>query len=152
MKTRSAGSINGEEGSALIEFSLISVALVLLLMGVVEVSRMVLVYTTIANAARAGERYAIVHGGFRTGSGVNGPSGPGSYTQVQTVVKNFASAGLITTTDPPLVINVTYPDGTNSVGSRISVAVTYRYDPIVSFFNSLLGVTIGSSSEGIIVF
>jgi Flp pilus assembly protein TadG len=150
MKSRCVSRISSEEGSALVELGLISVAFVLLLLGVVEVSRMVLVYTTIANAARTGERYAIVHGGSRTGTGVNGPSGPGSYTQVQTVVKNFASAGLLTTSN--LTINVNYLDSSNAPGSRISVSVTYHYDPIVRFFSSLLGVTLGSSSEGIIVF
>ena len=70
----------------------------ILLLSIVEISRMALVYTTVANAARAGARYAIVHGATRTGSGVDGPSGPAQNPpQVVTVVKNFASAGLLST-------------------------------------------------------
>jgi hypothetical protein len=112
--------------------------------------RIVLVYTTVANAARVGARYAIVHGSYRTGSGATGPSGPGSTTQVETVVKNFASAGLLDTSR--LTITVTYPDGTNGPGKAVKVAVTYPYDPFVRFFNSSLSVTLGSTSRGIITF
>jgi hypothetical protein len=48
-------------------WSLAVVALmtVIMLLFVVEMGRMVLVYTTVANAARAGVRYAIVHGSSR---------------------------------------------------------------------------------------
>ena len=139
-----------EEGSTLLEFPLICVMFILVLLSVVEIGRMVLVYTTVANAARAGARYAIVHGGDRTGSGVNGPSGPGSTSQIQTVVQNFASGGLLTTSRP--TINVSYPDGTNTPGSRVSVQVTYPYDPLVSYFNASLSSTVGSMSQGVIAF
>jgi len=142
--------MKNDEGSSLLEFSLISVMFILILFSVVEMGRMVLVYTTVANAARAGERYAMVHGSDRVGSGVNGPSGPGSTTQVQTVVQNFASGGLLTTS--MLTINVSYPDGTNTPGSRVSVKVTYPYDPLVSYFATSLNDTVGSLSEGVIAF
>jgi Flp pilus assembly protein TadG len=142
-----------DRGSSLLEFALIAVMFVLVLLGVVEMGRMVLVYTTVANAARAGARYAIVHGGDRTGTGADGPSGPGSpctCTQVKTVVKNFASAGLLTTSN--LNISVTYPNGVNTAGSPVSVTVTYPYDPLVAFFNPLLSNTLGSTSQGVITF
>jgi Flp pilus assembly protein TadG len=142
-----------DEGSAIFEFSLISFMFIMLLFGIVELGRMVIVYTTIANASRAGARYAIVHGYYRTGSGSTGPSGPGSTTQVETVVKNFASAGLLDNTR--LTITVNYPgSGTplNGPGQPVTVKVTYPYDAIVPFFSSLLGTTMGSTSEGIIMF
>ena len=104
--------LQADDGSALIEFTLVAVMFIIVLAGVVEMGRMVLVYTTMANAARAGARYAIVHGGDRTGSGVDGPSGPGSpctCTQIETVVKNFASAGLLNTAN--LTVTVTIPMG-----------------------------------------
>lgn len=142
-----------DEGSALVEFSLISFMFIMLLFGVVEMARMVIVYTTIANASRAGARYAIVHGYYRTGSGSTGPSGPGSTTEIETVVKNFASAGLLDTSR--LGITVEYPgSGTplNFPGQPVTVKVTYPYDAIVPFFSTLLGPTMGSTSEGVIMF
>ncbi len=139
-----------DRGQNLVEFSLISFMFIIVLLGVVEMGRMVLVFTTIANAARAGARYAIVHGGDRTGSGVNGPSGPGSVTQIQTVVTNFASAGLLNTSN--LTITVTYPNGNNNAGSKVDVTVTYTYDPLVRYFSSILSQVLGSTSEGVITF
>jgi Flp pilus assembly protein TadG len=152
MRHLAIGRWRGERGSTAVEFSLIGFTFIILLLGVVEMGRMVLVYTTIANAARAGARYAIVHGGERTATGVDGPSGPSSTqtTQVQTVVQNFASAGLLNTSS--LVITVAYPDGTNTAGSHVTVTVTYPYDPLIPFFNSLLSKTLGSTSQGIITY
>jgi Flp pilus assembly protein TadG len=139
-----------DEGGALVEFTFIAVMLVVVMFGIVEMGRMVLVYTTVANAARAGARYAIVHGAERTGTGVNGASGPGSTTQVQTVVTDFASAGLLDTTKLNIAVN--YPNGLNTADSPVTVTVTYPYDAWVPYFRSLLSVTLGSTSEGVITF
>jgi Flp pilus assembly protein TadG len=156
MRARGVRRWGMDQGSTLVEFSLIAFMFIIVLVGIVEMGRMVLVYTTVANAARAGARYAIVHGGDRTGGGYDGPSGPGSTTQVETVVKNFASAGLLNTAN--LGITVAYP-GTpppgvakNSAGLPVTVTVTYPYDPLVRYFNALLATTMGSTSEGYITF
>jgi len=130
----------------MVEFSLVAFMFIIVLFGVVEMGRMILVYTTLSNAAHAGTRYAIVHGADQTAS----PSGPGSVTQVQTVVKNYASAGLLDVTN--LTVNVTYPTGSNAAGQPVSVAVSYTYDPLVGYFNAMLSTTMGSTSQGIITY
>jgi Flp pilus assembly protein TadG len=137
-----------DRGSSLIEFCLISVMLVVVLLGVVEMGRMVLVYTAIANAARAGARYAIVHGADQTVS-PSGPGDPCTCPDVQNVVKNFASSGLVNTS--LLTITVSYPSG-NTAGSPVTVTVTYPYDPLVHYFSSILSVPLGSTSQGVITF
>ena len=43
-------------GQTLVEFSLVAFLCMILLLSIVEISRMALVYTTVANAARAGAR------------------------------------------------------------------------------------------------
>jgi Flp pilus assembly protein TadG len=139
----------GDRGSSLVEFSLIAFMFIIVLLGVVEMGRMVLVYTTIANAARAGARYAIVHGSDQTVSS-SGPGSPCTCPQIQTVVKNFASAGLVNTS--LLTITVNYPNGVNTPGNPVQVTVTYPYDPLVKYFSSLLNDTMGSTSEGVITF
>ena len=139
-----------DEGDSLLEFSLVAFMFVMILLAVVEMGRLVLVYTAVSNAAHVGTRYAIVHGSDRTGSGTDGPSGPGSTTAVETVVQNFASAGLLDTSR--LTISVTYPDGSNAPGKNVSVTVTYPYDPIIGYFTPALSVTLGSTSQGIITF
>jgi Flp pilus assembly protein TadG len=138
-----------DRGSSLIEFALISVMFIILLAGVVEMGRMVLVYTTIANAARAGARYAIVHGADQTVS-PSGPGNPCTCTNVKTVVKNFAGAGLVNTS--ALTITVAYPGGNNNAGSLVTVTVAYTYDPFVNYFGTLLNKTLGSTSQGIITY
>jgi Flp pilus assembly protein TadG len=146
MRPLGIGRWKAEQGSNLVEFSLIAFMCIIVLLGVVEMGRMVLVYTTMANAARAGARYAIVHGGDRTAN----VSGPGNTAQVETVVKNFASAGLLDTSR--LTVNVTYPDGLNTAGSRVNVTVTYPYDPLVRYFNPVLSTMMGSTSRGVITY
>jgi Flp pilus assembly protein TadG len=138
-----------DTGDSLVEFALISFMFVMVLAGVVEMGRMVLVYNTIANAAREGTRYAIVHGADQTVS-PSGPGNPCTCTDVKTVVTNFASAGLINTS--AMTITVSYPNGDNNAGSPVTVKVLYTYDPFVSFFSSILNTTLGSTSEGVITY
>ena len=136
-------------GQTLVEFSLVAFLCMVLLLSIVEISRMALVYTTVANAARAGARYSIVHGGTRTGSGVDGSSGPAQNPgQVLTVIRNFASAGLLTTSN--LIITVDYPGASNAPGQQVSVSVIYPYDPLTTYFP--LRVRLGSVSRGVIAF
>jgi Flp pilus assembly protein TadG len=148
-----------ERGSALVEFALVSFLLVMMLFATIEFERMLLVSTTLANAATAGLRYAIVHGSSRTGSGVDGRSGPTSCgatppPEVATVVKNFASTGLLNTSN--LNIQVCYvpplPGAlANTPGSTVTVKVKYTYDPLSSWFKQLQ-VPLGSTAQGVITY
>ena len=139
-----------QRGQGLVEFSLVAVMTVLMLLFVVEMGRMLLVYTTVANAARAGVRYAIVHGSTRAvGAASNDASGPGSNpAQVVRVVKNFAGAGALTTS--LLIINVTYPGGSNAPGQSVNITVVYPYNPLTTYFSKTL--RLGSASQGIIIY
>lgn len=139
---------NPEQGSALIEFVLVAFVLFLLIFGIVEMERMLLVYTTLANAARGGVRYAIVHGSDRSGSGVNGPSTSSSHTNIDNTVKALAGTGALNTAN--LQITVTYtPSSSNAPGTLVSVRVVYPYDP---FTVLPLSVNLSSVSEGVVTF
>ncbi len=139
-------------GQAMVEFSLVTLLTVIMLLFIVELSRMVLVYTTVANAARAGLRYAMVHGSSRPTTGclaVDCASGPGNNPgAVVTVIDNFAGAGLLTTS--LLVINVTYPDASNAPGETVNITVVYPYDPLITYFTKTL--RLGSAAQGVIVY
>jgi Flp pilus assembly protein TadG len=139
-----------QKGQALVEFSLAGFILCILTLSVLEMGRMVLVYATVANAARAGARYAVVHGSSRsTGAGASNASGPSANpSQVLTQVKNFASAGLLTTSR--LVITVTYPGASNAPGQLVDVTVSYPYDPLTTWLP--LRVNLGSTTQGVIAF
>jgi len=140
----------GRSGQGLVEFGLTAFLTVIMLLFVVEMGRIVLVSTAIANAARAGVRYAIVHGSTRAvGSTVDSASGPGANpAQVVTTVKNFASAGLLTTS--LLIVNVTYPGASNAPGKSVNITVVYPYDPLTTYFSKTF--RLGSAAQGIIVF
>jgi len=145
-----SGAARSRAGQAMIEFSLVAVMTIILFLFVVEMGRMLLVYTTVANAARAGVRYAVVHGSTRaTGSGAANASGPAANpAQVVTVIDDFASAGALTTS--LLVINVTYPGASNAPGQLVNVTVVYPYNPLTTYFPKTL--RLGSASRGVILF
>ena len=141
-------------GSSLVEFALVSFQLLLVIFASFEFGRMILVFTTVANAARIGVRYAIVHGNTSTASGVNGPSGPGANpTNVVDVVKDYAKVGLLDLSK--LTVTVSYPDlgpggtATNAPGSRVTVKTVYTYDPWVAL---PLNVPLGTTTQGVITF
>lgn len=137
-------------GQSLIEFSLVCCMLCLIILGVLETGRMVLVSTAVANAARAGARYATVHGSSRTaGAALTNASGPAANpAQVLAVIRNFASAGPLTASR--LVISVSYPGSSNAPGQLVTVSVYYPYDPLTTYLHWT--VHLGSTSQGVITF
>lgn len=144
-----------DDGSTQIEFAFVAVLLVMILLGVVEMGRMVLAYTAIADAAKAGARYAMVHGVDRTGSGADGPSSASSYSQIQTVAQNYAAAGLLDSSS--VNVSVSYPNHSGTVagnypGDPVQVTVSYTYTPLIGYFSSALTQTLSSTSEATITY
>ena len=137
-------------GQTLVEFSVVAFMTTAMLLFVVEMGRMLLIYAAVANAAREGVRYAIVHGSTRAvGSAQNDASGPSSNpAQVLTVIDNFAGTAPLTTS--LLVINVTYPGASNAPGQIVNVSVVYPYNPLITYFPATL--RLGSASQGVILF
>ncbi len=149
MTSGARSQIGGSHGQALVEFSIVIFMLSVLMLSTVEVSRLVMAYTTVANAVREGSRYAVVHGSTRTGSGVDGPSGPGANpSQVVTVVRNFALTGSLNNSH--LTITVVYPGGSNAPGQFVDVTAVYVYDPLTTYIP--LNMRLGSTTEGVIIF
>ena len=142
-----------ERGATLVEFALVALLLCLLLLVFVDFGRMLLVYNSVNNSARAGVRYAIVNGdggGFRPGSG---PAA--NPADVIAVVIKFADSAPLDPTllDPALhpgAVTVTYLEGSNSIGSLVEVRVTYPYDPLLGYFP--LNFTLRGRSQGRIAF
>jgi Flp pilus assembly protein TadG len=147
MSTGMTGRLPRSEGATLVEFSMVVFLFIIVLLGVVEMGRMVLVYTALNDAARAGVRYAIVHGSDSSAQvAACNPCTDGLATTVQ----NFASTGLVHGSNVTTVL--TLPDSATKPGSRVDVTVSYTYDPLVSYFSSKLNVSMGATSEGVIVF
>jgi Flp pilus assembly protein TadG len=136
-----------EQGGTLIEFSVALLLVFTVLFGVFETGRLLFTFATLAEAARAGVRYAIVHGADRTGSGVNGPSSPSDYSQVTLVVQNLASAAGLSLAAP----TVTYGANPPVPGTSVTVTVSYTFTPVSALLSSL-GVTLGSTTQGTICY
>jgi Flp pilus assembly protein TadG len=146
--------LRSERGSTLVEVPLALLWVFTVIFGLTESGRLMLAYTTLCDAARAGTRYAIVHGHYRTGSGVNGPSGPGNTDNVKTVVKQVTtaaglSAGNVTVYDSDA--EPMYLDGTNNTGARVRVKVSYPFTSVLPLIVPF-SVTLGSTSEGTICY
>lgn len=124
------------------EFAICSLITVMLLIGVIEMGRLVLVYTTVCNAARIGVRYAMVHGSDNSAT----------TTQIQSVVNSYLSVAAINTSNATVTVAYpsTSPTSCTDPGCPVQVTVSYPYQPMTSYFP--ISVTLGSTSEGVITF
>lgn len=148
------GRLRNERGSTLVEVPLAFLWVFTVMFGLGESARLMLAYTTLADAARAGTRYAIVHGSYRTGSGADGPSGPGNTGNVADVVKQITTAAGLSASKVTVSDTATepmYPDDTNNLGARVRVKVSYPFASVLPLL-APFSVTIGSTSEGIICY
>lgn len=147
-----------ESGQSMVEFTLSVLVVLTVIFGIVELSRVLLAYNALAEAARAGVRYATVHGGDRSGSGTEGPSGAGcdgtppSGTSVAPNVVGVVTSDAGALSSTSLTVSVCYPDGNNSTGSRITVTAYYSYVPAISFLGFVSPINLSSTTEGTIAY
>lgn len=142
---------NGEAGQASVEFALVVVFLMLFLVSFLELVTVLYTYSVLADSAKEGVRYGIVHGTLS--STCNGPGAAGiacdaSAAGVKTAVNTYAGYSLHST--GAMTVTPTYPDASSTPSSRVRVVVTYPYQP---FFG--LGwptVTVNAAAEGRITF
>jgi len=152
-----------ERGQTAIEFLFTALFVMLFVLGFLELVMLVFSYNVLADSAKEGVRFAVVHG-TGTGStalGCNGPGDPKDVTKtcdgtaagVKAAVRNYAnhSGQSIATAD----ITVTYADPgggatCSTPGCSVEVQVSHAYR---SFFG--LGwptVTMHATSEGVVTF
>ncbi|MDQ6942275.1 MAG: pilus assembly protein [Candidatus Eremiobacteraeota bacterium] len=135
-----------ERGSALVEFAVASTVALTMIFGIIDFGRGLYTYHLVANAARAGSRYAIVRGSACTVTGC-----PATTDQIQTYVRGLAPG-----VDPnSLAAVTTWPGGstcigaaTNGPGCKVTVTVTYPFRFIVPL---LPGFTMSMSSASTMV-
>lgn len=129
-------------GQGQIEFLLVIVLFLLTLMGAFEFCRLLLSYTTLANASRVGMRYASVHGSSNDVGFVTTTS------EIEGIVRNFTKGSLI---DPNQVtVTTTWPQsGSDAPGAPVVVEVSYPYRPFVLL---PMETNLNASVEGIITF
>jgi TadE-like protein len=143
-----------------VEFALVIVFLMILILGMIELILLMHTYNVLADAAKEGVRYAVVHGSRNSiPSGptcpcldIAGPAAPlgtvPGYGSGYGVVKTYAQYSIHDISD--LTVTVNYPDTANAPANkapnRVQVTVAYPYRPL---FN--LGwptVTVNAAAEG----
>jgi len=157
-------ALRSDRGQAQVEFALVVIFLFLLVLAILEILFFMHTYNVLADSAKEGVRYAIVHGANNTYAAgptcpcakIDGAAGPSlaaaeDPTNTYGVVKTFAQYSLHDTT--AMTVTVTYgPADTppvsplNMTPNRVQVVVTYPYHP---FFG--LGwptVTVNAAAEG----
>jgi Flp pilus assembly protein TadG len=129
----------GEAGQAMVEFALVILFVFILFVSIVQMIMFMHTYNTLANSAKEGVRYAIVHG--TQNSNCSGPSTsticPTSDTlgtNVTTSVLNFASVSIQNVTGGD--VQVTWPpnsaggSGCSDPGCMVRVQVSHQYNPL----------------------
>lgn len=129
-----------ENGQTLVEFTLTVVICLTLLLFLLDGSRVLWHYITVSHAARAGARYAIVHG-----ANSPAPVGPNNYAALVAHVQHSA-VGLKPDT---LVVTAHWPTN-NRPGSIVTVRVTYRVRPVIGLFWFGRPLTLSASSTMVI--
>lgn len=149
----------GEKGQSLVEFSLVFLILIVMIIGFIETVIFIHTYNVLADAAKEGVRYAIVHGS--SNSSPSGPSCAGSGCAAITgapgtgVVKTYAQYSLHSTTT--MTVTANYNPGNangatacNTAPCLVQVTVSYPYQPL--FGVAWATVTVNAAAEGRIVF
>jgi Flp pilus assembly protein TadG len=140
-------------GQALVEFALCAVALLTLILGVIDFSRVFVTYATIASAARVGSRYAAVSSS-PPGVSVTKSDVATISSNVQNVVSSYLGGAPVSGVDvqfPDQSCSGTLPSSSctgTSPGNHVQVTVHYKYNPLISYFG--LNFTLSSTSEGVI--
>jgi hypothetical protein len=148
-----------ESGHAIVEFLFMFMFWVIMVIATLEMVFFLHTYNVLADSAKEGVRYAIVHGtnnsipcGPVTCSDVTGPPAPAGtvpgYGTGFGVVKTFAQYSLHNTAG--MTVTISYPGGdatpANKTPNRVQVIVAYPYQP---FFG--LGwptFTVNAAAEG----
>jgi hypothetical protein len=140
-------------GQASVEFVLSSLVIVLLVFAIFEIVMLIYTYSVVADAAKEGVRYAIVHGADNASpSGpvcpcpaIDGPPGTG-------IVKQYAQYSFHDTS--AMTVTVTYPDTSkppaNQSPNQVRVAVSYPWRPFLGFGWPV--VTINAAAHGRIAY
>jgi hypothetical protein len=150
-----------DRGQATIEFALVFILLMVMVFSILEVVMFMHTYNVLADSAKEGVRYAIVHGFNNTqpsGPGasldIDGPAAPPGtipgYGSGYGVVRTFAQYSLHDVSGTNLTVTVTYPGGdaipANKTPNRVQVVVGYPYKPFLGM--GWPNITVNAAAEG----
>jgi hypothetical protein len=142
----------------MVEFALVTVFLFVLFVSILQMILLMYAYTTLANSAKEGIRYAIVHGTGNTKCSGPGTTGPPAVTcpdangsiYVIPAVTNFAALSFqnIASSDVTVDYNPNGANGSlcNVPGCLVRVSVSHTYTPL--FGLSWPSFTLNAAADG----
>jgi len=142
----------------MVEYALVAVFLLVLFVSAIQLIFLMYAYSTLADAAKEGIRYAIVHGTGNTNCSGPGTTGPPpvtcpdntNFTNVKRAVTNFAGVSLqnVTTSEVTVSYNPNGANGSacNVPGCLVRVTVQHTYTPL--FGLSWPRVTLNAAADG----
>ena len=119
-----------QEGQSLIELALFFPALLLIMVGMLDLGRSFQVYTTVVNAAREGARYGALN--------------PNDYWGIYDAVIQEAEGSNINLQASSVLVE--WPDGIGS-GKPIKVTVTFDFEMVTGIFISNKVISISGSAS-----
>lgn len=106
-------------GQSLVEFSLVVLFMVLLMIGIIDFGRLFFTYGTVANAAREGARYGVIHPSIDDSSIRADPNNIEYRTRDKLAILGNA--------DSPPLVEISYPENCATMGCPVSVKVSAYY-------------------------
>jgi len=122
--------IRNKKGQSMVEFALILPVFLLLLLGMVDLSRVISANFVLDNAARSAARIGVISN---------------DDDDIETVINNATT----TLNDSPIVINITPDEDSRSSGDELSVEITYTVDIITPIVSNIIGGSIDISGKTI---
>ncbi|MEZ9835321.1 TadE/TadG family type IV pilus assembly protein [Vibrio breoganii] len=134
--------ITKQKGLAAIEMVLVMPVMLILLVGVFEISRIFIQYTTLNKAVQAGARYALVD--------IYGAQAQGAIAE-EDQIKNVVVYGKRTTGSNSVLSGLTASDvSISSTSSHITVSAVYAYMPVfatIPFTTTSLSMNLTASAS-----
>ncbi len=129
-------------GASLVELTFILPVVLVFILGAIDFAQIMYAYGTVSEAARAGARYAIVHGSMATT-----PVGPAANNAtVQTIVQNNALALNLSR----LTVTSTWGSASNQADNPITVTAAYSCPLSVGGLIGLGPITVRGSTTMLI--
>jgi Flp pilus assembly protein TadG len=148
---RAAPRDRTRRGATLVEAAVVLLVFVTLLLGTLDAALAVRQYNAVSQAARQGVREAIVRGEYAPPR--RAAWGPATYSGTAADAHEIAQIiqqSLVGLDPGRVTILLTWPDGANTVGSRVRCTVATSYRPAVTTLFSRRELTFSATSTMLI--
>jgi Flp pilus assembly protein TadG len=137
-KTLARRGHQSRRATYVLELAAILPFILVLLLGLIDFALIIYAYDAVSEAARAGARYAIVHG-----SRALSPAGP---TANDATVESVVRANALALAASQLTVTSSWSTGHNDATCPVTVTATYKYQPFIGRLMGLKSVTLNGST------